>query len=475
MISRRFSQLLASLFLVFLASTAAAIPNAELSVPAGAVLADFAGNPIAESFDVPAGLVAALSALPLGERLELAGFPVAPGERRALVVERITTYAPEARIFVVDGSSDPREIPRSTRLQFLGRSPADPNLRVGFTLAPESGTLRGLVLAGSTAFELLPSDAAEPQHRLVDAAHAAGAEPLSIECGSDQLPFSLEVMERAAAPEALFPPSPTGTPLFTATIAVDTDNEWNHKKFANNTTNANNWIADLFTQMNVMYERDVALQLLQGNTFLRRDLDVPPTYNDDPWTVTGSPAQQSHLNEFGSWWSSNQGAISRVFAMLLSGKSPNPNSSSGIAWPDGYCENQSSGGGYSVTQTFTANISVLNDVRVIAHELGHNFGSPHTHCYTPPIDNCFASEGGCYSGPVSCPGGPGTMMSYCHFPMPLGPNCGANQIAFHARTITLIDGFIAAHTPACIQTILTLIFSDGFELGNAGAWSVVVG
>ncbi|NJL28535.1 MAG: hypothetical protein HC897_11930, partial [Thermoanaerobaculia bacterium] len=274
------------------------------------------------------------------------------------------------------------------------------------------------------------------------------------------------------ARSAFFPPVPAGNPTFGATIAVDTDNEWNHKKFANNTTNASNWLADLFTQMNVMYERDVVLRLFQGTTILRLDLDNPPTYNDDPWTVTGSGASITHLNEFGNWWSANQGGVSRVLAMLLSGKSSNPNSSSGIAWIDGYCETQNTGGGYSVTQTFTANISVLNDVRVIAHELGHNFGSPHTHCYSPPIDNCYASEAGCYSGPVSCPGGPGTMMSYCHFPSGAGgANCGANQIAFHSRTITLINGLIAAHTPACVPPLSAPIFTDGFESGNTGAWS----
>lgn len=59
-------------------------------------------------------------------------------------------------------------------------------------------------------------------------------------------------------------------------------------------------------------------------------------------------------------------------------------------------------------------------VDTMAHELGHNFGSPHTHsCQWPggAIDNCYPTEP--YPGNATpCPSGPrpdngGTIMSYC--------------------------------------------------------------
>jgi hypothetical protein len=69
-----------------------------------------------------------------------------------------------------------------------------------------------------------------------------------------------------------------------------------------------------------------------------------------------------------------------------------------------------------------ASVSPLNSQETIMHELGHNFGSPHTHsCAWPggPIDYCSTFDSTCYVGSIEDT--KGTVMSYC----------GIRQSSFH--------------------------------------------
>ncbi len=94
--------------------------------------------------------------------------------------------------------------------------------------------------------------------------------------------------------------------------------------------------------------------------------------------------------------------------------------------------------GYSFNQLFKINY-LTGDTLILGHEIGHNLGSPHTHCYpTPRPDQCYGSEAGCYSGPTSCPGqlvingvtSNGTLMSYCHL-----SELRDTTLVFHPQTV----------------------------------------
>jgi uncharacterized repeat protein (TIGR01451 family) len=146
--------------------------------------------------------------------------------------------------------------------------------------------------------------------------------------------------------------------------------------------------------------------------------------------------------------------------MVLSGKQSSPSSASGIGWLQALC---SGSYGYTFSQVFKfAGSTAANDVKLVAHELGHNFGSDHTHCYptaTTPIDRCYSGEGGCYVGATSCPspititpinGGPvtnvtGTLMSYCH----LLAGCSAAAV-FHPQTVDVIGPLVDGKVGVCI-------------------------
>jgi hypothetical protein len=92
---------------------------------------------------------------------------------------------------------------------------------------------------------------------------------------------------------------------------------------------------------------------------------------------------------------------------------------------------------------------------VVAHEIGHNFGSPHTHCYNPPLDNCYNAESGCYTGTKSCPAAAtingvasvtGTIMSYCHLG---GIGCTTSNV-FHPGSVALLQPKIQNKVNTCI-------------------------
>jgi hypothetical protein len=100
----------------------------------------------------------------------------------------------------------------------------------------------------------------------------------------------------------------------------------------------------------------------------------------------------------------------------------------GVAWINVLCipyQSQQGAGRYAYSNIENNNslpYPVYSwPVNVVAHEMGHNVGSNHTHACVWPvfgpssrgaIDSCFNAEGNCFSG--RRPRLNGTIMSYCH-------------------------------------------------------------
>lgn len=408
---------------------------------------------------------ARLATLPTGAGLVLEGVPDGHGGRADLRFERIEPYAPGARVIRVDAAGE-HELPRSRRVHWIGRDAAG-TVRGSLSFDPGFGRVTGGGYAPAGAFVWTGERDGERLRlhaRPLAAVLPPGVVP-EVVPGEDGLdsgrPFP-DALSLALAGQV-----PAGSPR-AAVVAIDTDNEFLSRRFANSTSAASDWIGDLFATMNAMYVSDLNLSLQQGTTYLRTATD--------PYTVTATPAGSSNLNEFGGYWQANYASVPRSFAALLSGKSSSGNSASGIAWINAYCETQSQGGSYSVNQVFTnAQVPVVYSARIVAHELGHNFGAYHTHCTNASsgaaptasntIDRCYSGEGGCYSGATSCPAsGPGapagTVMSYCSL---IGCGNGQNVLQFHPAQVTTLSALIAQHTPSCIAVSADEVFSDGFD------------
>jgi hypothetical protein len=419
----------------------------------------------AEVIRFGSGLPAALLATAPEQDVRVAGWPVAPGERADVVLTRHEVYAPDAKVYAVhDGRTT--EVPRS-RLAFLwGEAEGDADTRVFVAVDPDTGRLDGSALSSRASYELHPLDTAKlgvalpgiSQYLLAPPEvflEQAGEKP-EWTCGNAEgMGFLLNQQEAGRRSTGI---GSAITSLHSAVVAFDTDNELLFNKFSDNSVTATNFIASLVAQMNVIYNRDLLIQLLQGTTFLRvgdsRDGDH---FNDDPWTQpsSGGAASFNQLQEVTNYWSTTYSSINRAFVAMLSGKGSS-NGASGIAWvPGGALCSQSAS--VSFSQIFLSGTTPsFGDVLVVGHEIGHNFGTRHTHCYTPPADTCYNAESGCYSGATSCPAAStingvtnvrGTLMSYCHL---LG-GC-SSSLVFHPATVALLQPMIQSAAGTCIPS-----------------------
>ena len=257
---------------------------------------------------------------------------------------------------------------------------------------------------------------------------------------SDQLPVAPDDPRDAQALQLLTPESIAGS-TYGVRLAIDTDFELYQK--LGSSAALQTYVGGLIASISSIYEGEVNTEVQVTH------LEVRST-SGDPWTET-TPACQ--LYAFGREWNTNYTAITRSTAHMLSGKTPGGGGWSGIAWVGVLCSgafdddapsgcssvsgNSNFGGGYGTTFGMSGNSSFLSIERyVVGHELGHNFNSPHTHCYgglngnASPIDQCYGGEtmsgATCHSGAASLPGPPGagsgTLMSYCHFLSPGNSN-----------------------------------------------------
>ena len=138
------------------------------------------------------------------------------------------------------------------------------------------------------------------------------------------------------------------------------------------------------------------------------------TNSNDGWTAADNGGNSIDvLNEFRAAWLNNIPAGGHL-AHFISGASLG----GGVAYLDVLC-NQEYGFGVSGNIAGSVNFPVSQgsgnwDFMVIAHELGHNFASPHTHNFCPPLDECAPNGyfGQCQTQ-QQCTS-QGTIMSYCH-------------------------------------------------------------
>ncbi|MEP0767356.1 MAG: hypothetical protein HRF45_12565 [Fimbriimonadia bacterium] len=204
-------------------------------------------------------------------------------------------------------------------------------------------------------------------------------------------------------------------------IAVETDWEFTGSLFGGNTNASGAYVTTLFGAVDFIYRRDFGVAV-----------NVPYmrlwSNSNDPWNQNNTSNQ---LNQFRTYWTQNMQQIYRNIAHFLSGRALG----GGVAWLGVLCDY---GYGYGLSANLAGSFppglepGPNNwDPFVVTHEIGHNFGAPHTHEMFPPVDTCGL---GCNDPPFV-----GTIMSYCH----ICPGGMSNiHLEFHPRTIEVVQNYL---------------------------------
>ncbi len=412
-------------------------------------------------------LVSVARGVALGGTLRIEAVPLSDASS-TLELKRFRVFKPGARV-VVHSDSGIRETAPAARAFFSG-TVGDESESFAFVAVSDRG-IQGLITARGQTSEIRPGGlGGPPQVSTVDRGRPLGGWT----CGAGRLP-DLEVV-RPRSPGTAGGSAAGPTQEYAVDLALDSD--WELYNLFGSVEAATDYATMLIGAASAVYQRDLSTHLQISDLFLW-------TTPADPWTVTSDLFEA--LYELGDYWHANHLDVERTTVHLLSGK---PGLTGGVAYGGALCSPDvfSQGhwaGGYGLTGALTS-FGTFRDTFVVSHELGHNFDSRHTHCYNgiptasdPPIDLCFSGDmtGGraCYAGPTSLPPDGGSVMSYCH----LQPG-GYGNInlwlgragSFGERSERVLQEMVnhVTSVAGCLPPVAA-IFADGFESGDASAWS----
>ncbi len=343
---------------------------------------------------------AALAALRARDSAVVRDFPLGRTRAADLVLARFEPFAPGARVEIVEPGGA-RALTLPDRVYFRGRVAGEDDSHV--LLIAARARVHGFVVSRGEVFPFGPDGRGGHRSYALRDADPTRYPPPGDFCANDLAPEAVRIPPAARALAATPPVASTAGTLKQANVAIDTDQEL-RAKFGSDSA-ALDYLASLAAAATSIYERDVAVRL--RFSYIRLWGAAPP----DPWSAT---APGGALGEVRTYWNDPANKMDttagpRTVVHFVSGKSVQ----GGVAYIDVLCN---ASYGYGVSQVYgsfdLSQPSQIWDALVFTHELGHNFGTPHTHCYSPPVDKCFSGEAGCYSGAVVA--SRGTIMSYCH-------------------------------------------------------------
>jgi hypothetical protein len=352
--------------------------------------------------------------------------PVTGGARADFTLESFDIFTPDARIVEMSDSGE-RPLPRPAMTLYRGRSVDGAG---DMFLAVDGDKVQGVVWHGGKTEYMLPSE--DGKIVMAPGASMPAMNVVAAEvCGADYLPENQQALARWNEQEVASKSLTVNGPLRETDFMLDVNQSLTAR--LGGTTGATNYITLLMGAASAIYQRDINARWRISTLTL--------------WTTAdpfGGSDSSGQLANYRSWCSSNRAGVARDVAHLFG--NANVTNYGGIAYLGVLCN---SSFGYGVSNIYGTvafpTPSYHWDIEVTAHEIGHNYGSPHTHCYSPPIDMCYNGESGCYTGASVATNG--TIMSYCHL------TSGGISLNFSQREIDVIRG--GADSASCAVTVAT--------------------
>ena len=272
----------------------------------------------------------------------------------------------------------------------------------------------------------------------VNPALACGTEELGLATTFDAIPRGPE--ESAVEGMSLEP----SASLWECSIAVETDYQLN-QLFGGDLGAQTAYVTTLLAAASEKYIEEVHTRLVYPYVQFYTDAG-------DPWTSQDNDGNSVDLlYEFDDAWGLQDLPGDAVLGHFLSGAPLG----GGVAYLGVLCD---------TTKEFTFGVSgsldgdvpfpiqqgpTNWDFIVLVHELGHNFSTPHTHDYCPPIDECAPEQywGSCQDEVICL--SDGTIMGYCH-------QCQGGLANVQPFFHPTVKDTMAAHIEGCLPVVAGL-------------------
>lgn len=264
----------------------------------------------------------------------------------------------------------------------------------------------GTVLHEGIQYELgaldCPEPSPSPQWVLYATADAISIPEFS--CGVE------DTQEHVHAPHGVGAPAPQPRSSVTTCVEVALDIDFHtYTTFGSDCSASVEWALALLAGVSEIYQTELNDLIYLAASYINVWEET------DPYAAYVGNAG-AMLDAFRTEWLTNPDLSDRPRDLIHLLTRRTNTGTGGIAYLGVVCNNSYAAGFSSyLSPSMTYNLNNYSwNLNVVAHELGHNFGSNHTHwCGWPggPIDNCYTAEGGCSNTPAPQVG---TIMSYCH-------------------------------------------------------------